>query len=149
MATPVTQTINQLATPVVQAPPPISGFTTIFGVTVNPSVVVLALLLCGVGYILWQGQRDSGQNTFDVWDLVMDRSPNGNRVASGIKCLFQGSFILSSWVIVDQEIKGSLSETVFGVYMATWCGSLIAKVVFDKQDPPKLPLGNKGDADHC
>jgi hypothetical protein len=42
-------------------------------------------------------------------------------------------------VIVDQEIKGTMTEGVFLAYLGVWCASLIAKVVFDKKDMPALP----------
>ena len=119
--------------------PPVTGFTTIGGITVNPSVIMLSLAIATVIFILWKGQREGGRNSFDIWDLVMDTLPDGTRRASGIKCAFQGGFILSSWVIIDQEIKSTLNEAVYGLYLATWCASLIAKVVFDKKDPPSLP----------
>ena len=118
---------------------PITGFTTIWGITINPSVIVLALVACGVIYMLWQGQRDNGKNSFDVWDLIMDRLPDGTRRASGIKYAYQMAFLLSSWVVVDNEIKSTLTEGIFGLYLGTWCASLIAKVVFDKSDPIKFP----------
>lgn len=117
----------------------INGFTTIWGVTINPMVIVLCLAVVGILYLLWRGQRDAGSNSFDIWDLVMDIGPDGKRRASSIKCCFQAAFLLSSWVIVDQEIKGVLTEAIFGLYLFTWCASLIAKVVYDKKDPPSIP----------
>lgn len=125
-------------TPEIHKVPPITGFTTIWGVSINPMVMVLALVLAAILYMLWKGQRDGGKNSFDVWDLFMDTLPNGTRRASGIKSTYQAAFVLSSWVIVDQEIKGTLNDAVFGLYLGTWCASLIAKVVFDKQDPPQI-----------
>lgn len=126
------------ATPEIHKIPPVTGFVTVWGVTINPMAIVLTALLCIAAGILWQAQRSHGRNTFDIWDLVMDTLPDGTRRASGIKSAFQTAFVLSSWVIVDQEIKGALGEAVFGLYLATWCASLIAKVVFDKQDPPQI-----------
>lgn len=135
------QTLTAI-TPEIHKIAPINGFTTIMGITINPMVIVLALVLATLGYFLWQGQRRSGQNTFDVWDLVMDRFPDGTRRASGIKSTYQVAFLVSTWVIVDQEIKGTLNDAIFGLYLGTWCASLIAKVVFDKQDPPQFPGRN-------
>lgn len=100
--------------------------------------IVLVLVLSTVAYIAWRGQRQAGQNTFDVYDLVMDTLPDGTRRASGIKVSYQVAFITSTWVIVDNELKGSLSEGIFGLYLGTWAASLIAKVIFDKPDPPRF-----------
>lgn len=137
-----TQTVTQI-TPEIHKVAPISGFTTIMGISVNPMVIVLAIALAGIIYMLWKGQRDGGKNSFDVWDLFMDTLPDKTRRASGIKSTYQAAFVISSWVIVDQEIKGTLNDAVFGLYLGTWCASLIAKVVFDKQDPPALAGSNK------
>lgn len=134
----VTQTINQI-TPEIHKLEPISGFVKVFGVTINPMVIVLGFVICSVLYMLWKAQRDKGRNSFDVFDLFMDTLPDGTRRASGIKSTYQTSFIISSWVIIDQEIKGILSDSVFGLFLATWCASLIAKVVFDKSAPPAFP----------
>jgi hypothetical protein len=131
-----TATVTATTTPEIHSTAPINGFTTIWGITINPSVIVLGIVLVTFLYLIWQGNK---KNSFNIWDLFQDIKCDGTRVASGIKCAYQVSFLLSSWVIIDQEIKGSLSEGVFLAYLGTWCLSLIAKVVFDKQDPPKIP----------
>lgn len=128
-------------TPEIHTAAPVSGFVTLWGVTINPSVIVLTTLLTGVLYMLWKAQRDQGRNSFDVFDLLMDRMPDGTRKTSVIKTAFALAFGFSSWVIIDQEIKGVLNDAIFGLYLGTWCASLIAKVVYDKQDPPALPGG--------
>ena len=130
-------------TPEIHNTTPITGFVTIFGITVNPMAIVLIAIFSAVVFMLWKGQRSGGKNTFDAWDLIMDTLPDKSRRTSGIKTAFQSAFLLSSWVIVDQEIKSTLTEGVFMAYLATWCASLIAKVVFDKQDPPKFPDPDK------
>ena len=130
-------------------PVPITGFVKVFGVSVNPSVAVFSVIVCAFLYVLWRGQRAAGRNTFDFYDLVMDTLPDGSRRASGIKMAYQAGFLISSWVVVDNQIKGALTEGIFGLYLGTWCASLIAKVVFDKQDPPKFPgVRGNDDADH-
>lgn len=128
------------ATAVTAALQPVSGYLTVAGVTIYPMFIVLALALLTFGYFLWQGQRSNGRNTFDAWDLIMDTLPDGTRRASGIKTTYQTAFIISSWVIIDQELKGTLTATVFGLYLATWCASLITKVVFDGKTPPTFNL---------
>lgn len=117
-----------------------NGFVTVWGITFSPMVCVLVLLLAWVVYFLWRGQRQAGRDTFDVWDLIMDTLPDGSRRASIIKITFFIAFGISSWVIVNEEIKATLRPDIFGIYMATWCSSLIAKVIWDKKDPPKLEL---------
>jgi aconitase B len=114
----------------------ISGFTTIWGVTINPSALAMGVLVLAIiAFLAWAHWR----RHFSVFDLITDRMPDGTQKASGIKFSFLSAFILSSWVIFDQEIKLKLAEGMFGLYLATWCASLIAKVVFDKKDMPDLP----------
>ncbi len=139
-------TATATATPSVVVPEQhiVTGFTTIFGVTVNPSVIGLATVVITLLYFLWQGQRESGANTFDVWDLVMDTFPDGSRRASPIKLCFMGAFVVSNYVLIDQEIKLSQQlPTVFGIYMATWGAALIAKVVYDQKTMPDFKIPGK------
>jgi len=37
---------------------------------------------------------------------------------------------------VDLEIKGKLDTGIFGIWMASWVGPLVAKMVFGKNDMP-------------
>jgi hypothetical protein len=102
-------------------------------------MAILFLVLLGfITYMVWQAQRKHDRNTFDIWDLVMDTLPDGTRRASGIKVAFQLSFLTTTWVIVDNELKATLNDGIFGLYLGTWCASLITKVIFDKPDPPKF-----------
>lgn len=144
MALPAATTPIVITTaPAVAAPvaPAVSGFVTVWGVTVNPMAGVLILLIAVVIYMLWRAQRDQGKNSFDFWDMVMDTLPDGSRRASAIKMFFLGSFLLSSWVVVDQEIKSSqMLPSIFGIYMMTWGASLIAKVIFDQKAMPDFKL---------
>lgn len=111
----------------------------VLGIPINPMAIVLAVVLAGVVFILYRAQRDNGRNSFDVWDMVMDRMPDGTRRTSGIKTAYQIAFLLSSWVVVDNELKHTLTEGIFGLYLGAWCAPLIAKVVFNKADMPTIP----------
>jgi hypothetical protein len=114
----------------------ITGFTTVWGVTINPSVIFLSIIILGtIALVCWAHLR----NQFNVFDLIADRMPDGTRRASGIKTAYMAAFLASTWVVIDQEIKLKLTEGIFGLYLATWCASLIAKVVFDKKDAPSFP----------
>lgn len=136
---------------------PITGFVQIWGINLNPSAILLAAIILFVGWALWKAQRDKGSNTFNVWDLVMDTLPPtgalpyGGRKASVIKTCFMGAFMLSTWLMFDQEIKLSpLVPQIFTIYMATWGAALIAKQIWDQKGPPGfvLPQGGKMPDDH-
>lgn len=116
----------------------ITGFVTfhLFGqaITINPMVCILGLIIIYGTYSIHQAQK---QAQFDFWDLVMDDVPaptaNGlRRRASLIKICFAIAFGFSTWIIVDQDIKGTLTAEMFGLYLTVWCGALIAKVVWEK-----------------
>ena len=160
MAAPVT--VQPAATVVVTtpaavvAPPPethpVSGFVSVWGFELNPSAILLAFIVLFVAWALWKAQRDRGENTFNVWDLIMDTIPPsgdlpyGGRKASAIKACFMGAFMLSSWLVFDQAVKLSpMLAQIFTIYMATWGAALIAKVIWDQKGPPQfvLPQGGK------
>ena len=142
-----TAIVTATTTPPATVPlvPPITGWTNIGGIAVNPSVMVLVIIGVLVAYLLWRAQRNPDPNSFDIFDLVMDDivptegRPQRHRKASVIKMLFLLSFGLSSWVLIDQEMKLSPQIiAIYTVYMATWCAALIAKVIFDKKDAPTV-----------
>lgn len=139
-ATPITPEIHT-------AVPPISGFTTIYGVTINPNVILLAAIVGVILYFIWKAQRSTDPNSFDFADLVMDdvtptvEKPLRTRKASVIKLTYLCCFIFSTWLVYDQEIKLSPQlPTVFGLWMATWAAAVIAKLIFDKKDAPIFNL---------
>ena len=148
---------RRAATPVVPETHPISGFVQLWGMSINPSAILLACIVLVVIIVLWQAQRDRGANTFNVWDLIMDTLPPtpalpyGGRKASVIKTCFMGAFLLSTWLLFDQEIKLSpLVPQIFTIYMATWGAALIAKQIWDQKGPPGfvLPQGGKTPDNH-
>lgn len=67
---------------------------------------------------------------FDAFDLVME---NGR--VSKIALAFMLVLCVSSWVIVDQQIKGKLTETMFGLWLTAWVTPLVTKVVWNKGTP--------------
>jgi hypothetical protein len=122
------------------AQPMVTGFTTIWGITINPMVIVLALAIAAIIVLFWRAQRDRA-NPFDIMDLVMEENK-----ASKTAVAFLLAFFGTSWVIVDQEIKGTLSAEIFAAYLVAWVGPLTAKVIFNKTEAPKLPEGrSQGD----
>lgn len=139
---PITQTVTTI-TPEVHKVAPISGWTNILGVEINPSAAIFTIVVITIVFVLYRAQKSGRDNNFNVWDLIMDVLPDGTRRTSGIKFAYQCAFVLSSWVVVDNQIKGTLTEGIFGLYLSVWCASLIAKVVFDKQAPITIPGAGK------
>lgn len=91
-------------------------------------LTILALGVLVIGYSFWRAQHRSD---FDMLDMLME---NGR--VSRLAFWFMVSGAVSTWVIVDLQIKGKLSEGMFGLWLAAWVGPLIAKIVFNKNDFP-------------
>lgn len=119
--------------------PPVTGWTTIFGITINPMAIVLGLAVLLIGFLVWKAQRDE-KNPFDIWDLFLE-----NGKANPTRTAFLTAFVMTSWVIIDREIKGTLDITFFGAYLAGWVGPLAAKIIMNKDAIPVIPLKKEGE----
>ena len=117
--------------PPAAVPAPVSGFTTIAlwgaSITVNPSVIVLSIAILGMGWLIYLAQKSA--KPFDLRDLLME----GDKL-SPTRTAFISAFLMTSWVIVDLEIKARLTEGLFVGYLLAWVGPLTAKVIFNKTD---------------
>lgn len=94
---------------------------------------MLTILAIGIALIvltIWHAQR---RPDFDVFDLLKE-----NGKVSRIAFWFMAAGAVSTWVIIDQEIKGKLNEGMFGLWLTAWVGPLVAKLVFNKGEPTPL-----------
>lgn len=101
----------------------------------NRSDMMLATLALGFALLLvsfWRAHR-SREFQFSAFDLVME---NGR--VSKIALAFMVAFSVSTWVIIDMELKGKLTPEIFGMYLAAWVAPLVTKVVFQKNEMPSL-----------
>lgn len=90
------------------------------------------ILAAGAAFVLvtfWIAHRNSLAK-FDAFDLITE---NGR--VSKIAVAFMVTLGVSTWVIVDQQINGKLSDGTFGLWLAAWVTPLTAKVIFNKNDP--------------
>lgn len=94
----------------------------------------MLIILGGVAALVlvsfWRAHRNKAY-TFDAFDLIME-----NDRVSKIAVAFMLVLCVSTWVIINQEIKGKLTEGMFGLWLGAWVAPLVAKVVFNKSDPP-------------
>jgi len=86
-----------------------------------------ALLL--IVFSFWRAHIGKGE--FDAFDIIME---NGR--VSKIAVAFMLVLGVTTWVIIDLQIKGALTEGYFTVYGTMWVVPLVAKVVFNKADAP-------------
>ena len=82
-------------------------------------------LIIGVLAILWSVYRlhKSPDVDFNLLDLLME---NGR--VSKVSCEMMWSFALHSWVMIDLEVHGKMTEGYLTIYGATWVAPLIARI---------------------
>lgn len=81
-----------------------------------------------IGFSLWRAHI-SKTAPFDFFDLLTE---NGR--ISKIAVAFMTVLGVSTWVIIDLQIKAHLTEGIFGMWLGAWVTPLVAKVVFSKAD---------------
>lgn len=97
------------------------------------------LLLAGFAVLalsFWSAHRKPG--AFNAFDLVMEDGK-----VSRIAVAFMLVLAVTTWVIVDMQMKGKLTEGYFTMYGTMWVLPLVAKVVFQKNDMPGVTLESK------
>ena len=80
--------------------------------------------LCCIG-ILWSLYRAHKRPDvdFNFLDLLME-----NGKVSKISCLVMGSFGLHSWIMLDLETHGRMTEGYLTIYGATWVSPLLIRL---------------------
>ena len=91
---------------------------------------VLAVTFLVVLLSFWRAHHNKS-SIFNAFDLVME---NGR--VSKIAVSFMGVFGVTTWVIIDLQVSGKLTEGFFATYGAMWVAPLVAKVVFNKSEMP-------------
>ncbi len=82
----------------------------------------LLIVALSIAWSFYRAHRNP-QFTFNLFDLIMD----GGRV-SRLACVFLGSFLLTSWVMVRVTLDGKMTELLFGAYGAMWVAPIVAKL---------------------
>ena len=97
-------------------------------------LVILFLGLVFVALSVWRAHCNP-ENNINVVDLVLQ---NGrfDRVA----VVFLAAFGVTTWLMVDLEINGKMTEGYLGLYAAAWVGPLVAKVVFGQKTIPTTTM---------
>lgn len=92
-------------------------------------LIVLAGAALFVLCSFWRAHRKPGFD-FNAFDLIMEKG----RV-SKIAFTFMAAFAVTTWILIDLQVKGKMTEGYLTTYGAMWVASLVAKVVFNKDDP--------------
>ena len=96
-----------------------------------------AIAMVGILLIVWsmyRAQRDKRFKEFDVFDLLMEHGR-----LSKVACVFLGSFLATTWIIVRLTIDGKLTEGYFGAYGAMWVAPIVAKLIGPTERPREDP----------
>lgn len=88
--------------------------------------LVVGVIVIGLSF--WKAQK---REDFNLLDMLME-----NGKVSRIAFWYMVSGAVSTWVVIDLQIKGKLDGTMFGLWLTAWVGPLIAKLVFGKNDFP-------------
>ncbi len=93
-------------------------------------LIILGVVAVSVVIAFWRAHRKPGFQ-FNAFDLVME---NGR--VSRIAVAFMFVLGVTTWVVIDLQINGKMTEGYFTTYGAMWVLPLVAKVVFNKTEPP-------------
>lgn len=97
---------------------------------IDPMLTALCVVFIVIGLSFWRAQKRA-DFAFDLFDLIME----GGKV-SKTAVAFMMVLCVTTWVIIDQQIKGALSSEMFGLYGGMWVLPLVARVIFDKREMP-------------
>lgn len=71
------------------------------------------------------------ENQINIVDLVLEHGR-----MSRIAVAFMLTLGVTTWLMVDLEIRGRMSEAYLMAYGGMWVGPLVAKVIFNRREPP-------------
>lgn len=104
----------------------------------KPASLILGAALVGVlamlVAVLWRFHQDNSRPEFELSDLLME---NGR--VSRLAVVLMGSFVVTSWVVVQMALNDKLTEGIFGIYAAAWVIPSVAKMFGIKPQLPNLP----------
>ena len=95
------------------------------------SISQAAFIIAVLG-IIWSVYRlhQIPDNQFNVIDLLME----GGRV-SKVSCIVMGAFFMHSWIMMDLQVHGKMTEGYLTIYGATWVAPLLARLWMTKGAP--------------
>ncbi len=91
-------------------------------------LIILAFGAVVVVISFWRAHNKPGFD-FNAFDLVME-----NGKVSKIAFTFMAAFAVTTWILVDLQLKDKMTEGYLTTYGAMWVASLVAKVVFNKPE---------------
>jgi hypothetical protein len=88
------------------------------------SITIAAFIIAVLG-IIWSIYRLhlNPNVNFNLLDLLIE-----NDKVSKVSCLVMGSFFVTSWIMVDLQAHGKMTEGFLGLYAGAWVAPLIARL---------------------
>jgi len=80
------------------------------------------ITVLGILWSVYRMQRDPTVD-FNLLDLLIE-----NRKVSKVSCLVMGAFFTTSWIMLDLQFHGKMTEGYMGLYGATWVAPLLARL---------------------
>lgn len=100
----------------------------------DPMLFALGAIFVFCVVSFWRAHR-ACNIAFNAFDLITE-----NGKVSKIALAFMMAFAVTTWILIDQQMKGTLTEGVFGLYLGAWVAPLVAKVVFNKVEMPSTTV---------
>jgi len=97
--------------------------------------IVLLLVTVFITVSLLRRSRDA-KSLISLDDLLIGDDGRLSKTA----CVMWGSFVVTSYVVVYQTFKGTLTDMTFGAYITAWVVPAVAKII--KGGGPATPSGD-------
>jgi hypothetical protein len=105
--------------------------------TISAMHIILAIAFVVIAFSFYTAHKSHALN-FNAFDLVMNKGK-----VDKIAVAFMLVLGVTTWVIIDLQVNGKLTEGYFTMYGGLWVTPLVAKVVFNKSEPEKKDDGNR------
>ena len=92
-------------------------------------LLALLLAIAIVALSIARANR-SPTNPISLVDLLLGADGRLSKAA----CVMFGAFLLTSWVIVLQTSRGTLSDLTFGAYLGAWVAPTVTALIVNRRD---------------
>lgn len=101
----------------------------------TPMQIILATVAALIVISFYRAHRTPGFD-FNAFDLIMNKGKVDKIAVSYMLVLG-----VSTWIMIDLQINGKMTEGYFLAYIGAWIAPLVSKVAFNKEprgDFPKI-----------
>ncbi len=106
--------------------------------TIQPMQLILIFAFALIMFSFWRAHKTKGFD-FNAFDLVMSRGKVDKIAVSYMLVLG-----VSTWVMIDLQIKSQMTEGYFLAYIGAWVTPLVSKMAFGKEPQKQEPQNVSG-----